>query len=436
MGRNFSKFFGATLISRVFGYLRDLSIAHFVGGGGWADLYFATFRLANLLRNLVGEGGLYAAYTPVYAPLVAQDKEDAARFAGSYAGRLAAVLAVIVGLGILFAEPLTRGMLLGFSADPEKMVWAVTLTKILLPFLLFVTLAAWAQATLQAHNKFFWSSLSPAFASIAIIAYFLMSRSSAPGPRLLIVGLAWATTIGGFLQFAVLWPQLHGVIGRLKWRSFWAGHPELKKSLLLFGPYTLTFSLDQVNGFVGTFFGSFAEAGTIAALYNSSRLIQLPLGLVGVGSLVTALPLLSQEAQRNDRAAVRRLAWSQAKRMLMFEIPAILAFIFFGELIIRLLYFHGRFQEQALYLTAKVLAVSSPTLLFYSLQKIFLGLFYAHRDTKSLVLTSVLQLFVSASGCFLLLESLGAVGIGLAFTGSSLVGLVAMFLIVKKKNYL
>jgi putative peptidoglycan lipid II flippase len=141
VGIHFRAFFAATAISRALGYFRDLAIAHFIGGGALADLYFASFRLANFGRRLIGEGGLYAAYTPVYASILAKDPESARVFARAYASRLIAALAVVLGLGYLFLGPLTRFALLGYAGDPEKMAWAFRLTAILLPFLAFVVLA-------------------------------------------------------------------------------------------------------------------------------------------------------------------------------------------------------------------------------------------------------------------------------------------------------
>ncbi|MBI4668962.1 MAG: murein biosynthesis integral membrane protein MurJ [Elusimicrobia bacterium] len=433
--KKFAKFFSGTLISRVFGYARDLAIAHFVGGGGWADLYFATYRLANIFRNLVGEGGLYAAYTPVYSPLLAKDKDDAAKFAHAYAGKLFLILFFLVVMGLVFAKQFTSIMLLGFSDEPIRMSLAVHLTKILLPFLLFIALAAWAQATVQANGKFFFSSFSPAFASLAIIFYLLYPRPHTLDPISLIIGLAWATTLGGLFQYLVLLPQLLASIGYRGIRSLWDRHPELMKSAALFGPYFLTFSLDQINSFIGTFFGSFAQPGAIAALYNSSRLIQLPLGLIGVGSLVTSLPELSQMVAAGEREAVQSALKRQIRRVLIFQIPAMAVFVFFGSWIIRLLYFHGQFDTYALKLTSNVLAVTAPSLLFYSLQKICLSLFYAHKDTKSLILTSAVSLGINAGLCAVLVRIFGAVGIGAAAAISSFFGLAAMAVLAKRKNY-
>ncbi|MBI4064382.1 MAG: murein biosynthesis integral membrane protein MurJ [Elusimicrobia bacterium] len=437
MDSKFSRFFSATLISRVFGYLRDLCIAHFVGGGALADIYFASFRLANLLRGLVGEGGLYAAYTPVYSPILAKDKYDAGRFAYAYIARLALVLAVAIGLGIEFAGPLTRLLLWGFTDDPQKIALAARLTAILLPFLLFITLAAWAQATIQAGGKFFWSGLSPIFLSAAIIIYLLLSSINRYGPSSsLIIGLAWATTAGGFLQFAALIPQLIPSVGYPTIPKMTRSHPQLKGSFVLFLPYVFTFGFDQINALVGTFFGSFAESGTIAALYNSSRLIQLPLGLIGVGSLVTALPDLSRQASAGDSSQISGLIRNQMKRVLTFQLPILAFFLLFAPFIIRLLYFHGEFSWAAFHLTQKLLRITAPSLLFFSLQKVYLSLFYAHQDTKSLIWASFAQLAANILICAVAVRFWGAAGIGLAATVSSLLGLAIMSYLAKKKQWL
>lgn len=436
MKGKFRSFFAATLISRIFGYGRDLAIAHFIGGGYWADLYFASFRLANFLRNLVGEGGLYAAYTPVYSSLLGKNETDAKKFAHAYGSALALALVLLVTIGILAARPLTGVLLMGFSSDAEKILWATKLTRILLPFLLCVTMAAWAQATIQSHNRFFLSGLSPILASLAIILFLLWAGPRGWIPENLIVGLAWATTLGGLAQYLVQLPQLTGLVGFGGLEQFRSSHPELKRSLALLGPYAATFSLDQLNAVISTFLASFTEPGSITALYNSSRLIQLPLGLVGVGTLVTSLPELSRFVDQGRREQIRDQLARQKERILLLLIPAVLALIFLGPFIIRLLYLHGRFDKHALRLTADVLALSAPSLLFYSLQKVYLGLFYAHRDTKSLIWSSLLSVLVNAFAGVLTIKTLGARGIALAASLSSLTGLITMAALTAKRGYL
>ncbi|MBI4370024.1 MAG: murein biosynthesis integral membrane protein MurJ [Elusimicrobia bacterium] len=424
------------MISRVLGYARDLSIAYVVGGGSAADVYFASFRVANFLRNLVGEGGLYAAYTPVYSSLSAKDPEDAKNFAHAYAGKLLAALVLIVFMGIIWAAPLSRLLLKGFETDPMRMAWIVDLTKVLMPFLLFVAMAAWAQATLQAHGKFFFSSLSPSLASLAIIVFLHWPGVQSWDLKKLLLGMAWATTIGGALQYVVQLPQLLALIGFHGAKSFWEKHAELKRSLGLLITYMMTFPLDQINSFVATFFGAFGEPGSVSALYNSSRLVQLPLGMIGVGSLITSLPALSRMVGQGQKEALRDNVREQFRRILALEIPIVLVFIIFGHGIIRLLYRHGQFDARALNLTAAVLAASAPSLIFYSLQKVYLGLFYAHQDTKSLVWSSAAQLAVGIASCALAIWRWGTPGIGAAMTLSSIAGFLVMRRLAQRRRYL
>lgn len=435
MGRYFRSFFGATLISRAFGYGRDLAIAHFIGGGFWADIYFASFRLANLLRRLIGEGGLYAAYTPIYASILAKDEESAKNFAHAYAGKLFMVVAAVTLLGYLLIDPLTRLLLLGFADDPARIQWAIKLTAILMPFLACVVFAAWAQATMQAHGEYFLSSLSPIPASASIIAYLVFPKSYSD-PASVLLGLAWATTIGGLLQYLMLLPRLLSLIGFHGVKSIWETHPQLKRSFKLFLPYVFTFSVDQLNSFLETFFGSFAQTGAIAALYNTSRLIQLPLGLIGVGSLVTTLPSFSKMAAMADKKKLKEALIGQRKIILAFCVPAVAAFILLAPWIIRILYYHGEFSEEAFLLTTQVLRAAAPSLLFYSLQKLYLSVFYANHDTKSPFIVSFVQLFVTSVGCILFLGQFGAVAIALVSSFSSFTGLAVMIYLIRRRGYL
>jgi|GEM_PF-6806171 len=433
MRKHFNTFLVATTISRAIGYIRDLMIAHFIGGGYWADIYYGSFRLANFFRRLVGEGGLYAAYTPLYSKLLIKDKDRANHFAQSYGILLAGVLTVAVAIGLFFIGPLARILLPGFAKDPEKLAYAVSLSRVLLPFLLFISIAAWSQATLQANGKFFLSSLSPAFAAIPIILFLFFTHHTSPAN--LIYGMAIATTIGAIAQWLIQMPQLARTVPFSRDTMF-SMHEDIKKSLLLFGPYILTFSIDQVNNFIDIFFGTFAETGAITALNNSYRLIQLPIGLIGVGSLVSSLPALSQMASRNEKAGMQLELAAQKKKILLFTAPAALIFMVFAKPIIGLLYHHGRFSDEAFAITVNTLIFSAPSLLFYSLQKIYLAIFYAHHDTRSPMINSMIQMIINVIGCATLVKTMGVAGIALTSSVASLVGLILLSAIVHKKGYL
>lgn len=438
MLKRFRSFAAATLLARLFGYARDLLIAHFVGGGQWADIYFAGFRLANLARRLVGEGGLYAAYTPIYASLLVKNEKNANTFALDYGKALACGASLLVILGIMFAHPLTTLLLPGFRADAKLIELTAMTTRTLFPFLLFVALAAWVQATLQANGKFFLSSLSPAAASLTIIAYLLTGArfsASFENHAAILMGLAWATVLGGLLQFLIQIPQFVKTTDLPRPHNLWQGHPELKKSFMLLGPYLIIFSLEQISSLVDTFFGSLAGAGAIAALYNASRIVQMPVGLVGIGALVTTLPEFSQMIQMGKHDELRRALKRNRNFILALQIPTVLICMAAAYPIIKLLYFHGRFDESALKLTGSVLTAAAPSMLFYSLQKLYVSLFYAHHDVKSVSLISGLQLGVNIIGCALLIRVFGAPGIALMSSLASLCGLLFMVALAKTKKY-
>ncbi|MFC1520846.1 murein biosynthesis integral membrane protein MurJ [Elusimicrobiota bacterium] len=437
MEKYFRNFLTATTLSRALGYARDLCIAHFVGGGPMADVYFAAFRLANFFRKFVGEGGLYAGYTPVYSSLLAADKDNAKKFALAYGNILLLALSIIVIIAVLFTKPIVWLCVPGFRDLPDSMALAIKSTKILFPFLLFIAMAAWNQATIQSHGKFFLSSLAPMCASIAIIAYLFITNVTGPD---LLIGLAMATTLGGLLQWVFLRPQTAKVLeipfSLIPPKESTLSHPDLKKSFLLLGPYAFTFALEQVNSFIDTFFGSIAGSGAITALYNSSHLIQLPLGLIGVGTLVTSLPTFSKMVTRNDKAALLEAFAKKRKFILMTIVPACLLFMLAASPIVNLLYYHGKFSHDAFLLTSMTLTAMAPSLLFYSLQKLYLTLFYANKDTKGPMTASAIQLTVNIVGCSLIVGHLGAVGIALISSLGSLVGLLSLAAIAAKKEYL
>jgi putative peptidoglycan lipid II flippase len=300
--RRFSKSLGAfssaTLLSRILGYVRDALVASYFGGGMITDAFYAAFKIPNLLRRFFGEGSMTAAFIPVFSDVLARKgKEESVRFFHALLSALFLVLTVIIGLGILFAPQVARMVAWGFADDPAKMELTIDLVRLTFPFLLLISFAALVSAILNAHGRFFIPGIAPSGLSIGEIAFIIFVASHVDSP---IHGLAISAVVGVGIHFLWQLPALYQEGYSLKWANPFA-HPDVKRVFILMGPTVLGLSADQVNSFVDQVCASFLRDGSITALYNSNRVMQLPLALFGIAVASVSLPALSKLISENKQ---------------------------------------------------------------------------------------------------------------------------------------
>src|SRR5580692_8930151 len=295
----------AVLCSRLLGLAREQIFAALFGGGRVMDAFTIAFRIPNLLRDLFAEGALSTAFVTVFSRTAAlQDDAAAWRLADKVATLTAVSLSAITVLGIITAPWLVAALAPGFDAD--KAALTVILTRVMYPFILLVSLAALVMGMLNARNVFGMPAMASSFFNLgSIVGGVILGYWIDPhfGLRALI-GLAFATVIGGALQLIVQLPSL----GRLGYRfrpDFRWRDPGVKAILLLMGPAVIAASTTQVNVLVNSVFASSLENGAIFWLAAAFRLMQLPLGLFGVALGTVTLPLLSRLVVANRMDAFR-----------------------------------------------------------------------------------------------------------------------------------
>lgn len=414
--RRIGAFASATFMSRILGYARDSLVASYFGGGLHTDAFYAAFKIPNLLRRFLGEGSLTAAFVPVLTETEQKrGREEAQRLFNALASGLTALLSVVVVFGIIFAPQVTQVISWGFVSDPEKFALTTLLTRLMFPFLLLICLAALVTAVLNSRGRFFTPALAPAGLSVAEIGFILFVASRMSNP---IEGLAISAVVGAGLHLVWQLPALFREKYTLKpVKPF--SHPSVKTVFLLMGPTVIGLCSDQVNSFVDQFCASFLAEGSITALYNSNRIMQLPLALFGVAVSSVALPALSDAASRRDEAEYKNLLNYSLRIANFVLIPSSIGLAVLALPIVQVLFEHGRFTAENSLMTCSALIPYAVGLPAYSAIKILASGFYANKNTKTPVRIAFQAMAVNVFLDVALMWKWGVAGLAVATAVSS-----------------
>jgi putative peptidoglycan lipid II flippase len=378
----------AVLCSRVLGLAREQIFAALFGGGRIMDAFTIAFRIPNLLRDLFGEGALSTAFVTVFTRTAALEGDAAAwRLANKAATLTVVVLSAITLLGIWSAPWLVAALAPGF--DPGKAALTVTMTRIMYPFILLVSLAALVMGMLNARNVFAIPAMASSFFNLGSIAagvllgYWLDPHFGERAIR----GLAVGTLIGGALQLLVQLPALHRQGYAFQPDRRWAD-PGVRAILRLMGPSVIAASTTQVNVLVNSIFASQLGDGPTFWLTVAFRLMQLPLGVFGVALGTVALPLLARMAAAGNQVGFRSELARGMRLAFLMTIPASVGLMVLAEPIISVLYQHGRFGAYETAESAGALRFYAIGLCGYAALKVLVNAFYAIDRRKTPMLVS------------------------------------------------
>ncbi|HEY2276197.1 MAG TPA: murein biosynthesis integral membrane protein MurJ [Steroidobacteraceae bacterium] len=385
----------AVLCSRVLGLAREQIFAALFGGGRIMDAFTIAFRIPNLLRDLFAEGALSTAFVTTFSKTVATEGESAAwRLANKVATLATVFLSAITVLGIVFAPWLVAVLAPGFEG--EKAALTVTLTRVMYPFILLVSLAALVMGMLNARNVFGVPAMASSFFNLgSIIAGVLLGYWLDPhfGTRA-ILGLAVGTLIGGALQLTVQLPALARLGYRYRPDFHWRD-PGVGSILRLMGPSVIAASTTQVNVLINSVFASQLGDGPTFWLTVAFRLMQLPLGIFGVALGTVALPLLARMAATGQHGAFRSELARGMRLAFLMTIPASIGLIVLAEPIISVLYQHGRFGAHETAESAGALRFYALGLCGYAALKVLVNAFYAIERRKTPMVVSFVAVGVN-----------------------------------------
>jgi len=428
---------GLTLISRVLALLRDSLQATFVGAGFASDAFLVAFRLPNMFRALFAEGAFSAAFIPMFNRKVAEGGGTHAGFA--FAEQALSVLFPLLVLFtvvlIIAAWPVTYALSGGFNdPTPEQFAFAVTLSRITLPYLMLISLVSLLGGILNSLDRFWVNAAAPILLNVAMIIglWFFHGEDAYETARV----QAISVTAGGALQLAWLAYASHraGVSLRLRMPRIDADVRNLIKLII---PAAAGAGAVQINLLVSTALaGRLLDPGAISYIYYADRLNQLPLGLIGIGLGTILLPTISRLLSNGKADEAMETQNRGIELALFLTLPATIAFIISAEPIIRGLFQHGAFTAEDTVRCGWALSAFSIGLPAYVLIKVLTPGFYAREDTRTPVRYASYSIAVNLIGNLILIPTIGHVGPPLATALASCVNLGLLYSELSRRGHL
>jgi putative peptidoglycan lipid II flippase len=424
----------ATLTSRLLGLARDQVLAAFFGAGNQMDAFVVAFRIPNLVRDLFAEGAMSAAFVPTFTrQLTLHGKADAWRLGNNVLNALLITTGALVVAGIAFAQPLIETYAGDFAAVPGKLELTVRLTRVMLPFLTMVAVAAAVMGMLNSLHHYFMPALAPAMFNIATIigAFALVPLMPAIGQPP-IMAIAIAALAGGFGQVAIQWPTLRREGFRYQ-PLFDPRDPVLRRVLLLMGPGTVGLAATQVNLFVNTLLATSQGTGAASWLTYAFRVMYLPIGLFGVSIGTAVLPAVSRHAAVGDTSGIRDTVSRGLGMMVMLNVPATLGLVTLATPIVQLLFERGQFLPADTAATAAAVRLYAIGLAGYSAVRIASPTFYAIGDSRAPAMVSVAVIVVNVVASIILVRAIGFQGLALGTSIAALTNAAVLLWLLRRR---
>lgn len=420
----------ATMLSRVFGFLRDMIVAGLFGAGFTTDAFFVAFRIPNLLRRLLAEGSLTVSFVPVFTEYLRnRSRKEALELADITFTALSILLVAVSLLGILFSPLIVTIMAPGFAKIPAQYELTVFLTRLMFPYIFLISLVALCMGILNSLRHFAAPALAPVVLNLAMILAALTLRGFFREP---ITALAIGVMAGGVLQLAMQWPFLVRMGVRLK-PNFRFRHPGVRRIGLLMLPAAFGAAIYQINIFIGTILASFLPTGSVSYLYYADRIVELPLGVFAIAVGTATLPSFSEQVAQGRFAELKRTVAFSLRIILFITIPATVALIALRVPIISVLFQRGEFGVQSTLLTAEALLCYAVGLWAFSTIRIIVSVFYSLQDTKAPMMAAIVALIVNALFSLVLMFPLRHGGLALATSIASAVNVGVLWVILRRR---
>lgn len=420
----------AVVGSRIFGLVREMVFAAMFGATNLMDAYNAAFQIPNLLRDLFAEGALSTAFITTFTKVQEKDGSDHAwHLARLVISAVILILGVICVIGILCSGPIVWATNHGFLEIPGKFELTVRLTRILFPFILFVSLAAVAMGMLNAKNVFgLPASASTVFNVVSVVFGVVLAYVFDPQEHWLhphfsqnaLYGLCLGALAGGLAQLAIQLPKLWQLGFRYRWELNF-NDPHLRTVLMLMLPSVIAGAAVQVNVMVNGMYASYIPGGR-SWLYFAFRLMQLPIGMFGVAIATVTLPAVSRLHAENDLEGFGKTVEDALRLAFYLTLPASLGLAVLAEPIIHLIYQHGTFNAHDTFQVASALQAFAIGLAGYAGIKVLVPCFYALNMPKTPVAISLFGMVINLALGYSLAFRYGLGHVGLAMT----TGLIAL----------
>jgi len=424
----------ASVIAKIVGLIRDRLLFSTFGAGDITDVYWAAFKIPDLIFNILVLGALSAAFIPVFIEYWQKEKDkpffenEAWKIANSM---INIITLVLLGLGVLafiFATPLVSKIVApGFS--PEKQAQTVSLTRIMLIAIIFFGISNVIGGILNSFRRFVAYSIAPIMYNLGIILGIVVFYKIWG-----IQGLAWGVVIGALFHLLIQVPSLFKTGYRYQWIWHWQ-NLGVKKIGKLILPRTLGLAISQINFLIITVIASTLASGSVSIFNAAFNLQSFPISVFGVSLAIAAFPVMSEAfAEKDTNKFVVQFSVT-IRRVLFLIIPTSVLILLLRAQIVRVILGAGQFSWEATYLTAQALGLFSLSLFAQSLIHTLARSFYAHQNTKTPVKISLVALIINIIGSIVLTRyfHLGVMGLALSFTISSLVNMILLVIILRLK---
>lgn len=405
-----------TMLSRVFGLVRDVVVANLFGASAGADAFFVAFKIPNFFRRLFAEGAFSQAFVPVLSEYRSQRTEREVRqLVNSVAGVLGLVLLLITALAVMGAPWLTALFAPGFLEDTEKYNLASDMLRITFPYLLLISLTAFAGSILNSYGYFAIPAFTPVLLNLVLISAALWLTPLFTEP---VMGLAWGVFIAGLIQLFFQFPFLikMGLMPRprLDYR-----HEGVRRIFILMVPALFGVSVSQINLLLDTVLASFLQTGSVSWLYYSDRLAELPLGIFGIAIATVILPSLSRKhSSQSHKAFSDTLDWA-IRIVLLMGVPAAVALVVLAEPLVTSLFYYGALEQRDVYMSAMSLRAYALGLLAFMLIKVLAPGYFSRQDMKTPVKIGIWAMCANMVFNLILIWPLQHTGLALATALSS-----------------
>ncbi len=421
-----------TTISRIFGLLRDVVIAHYFAAGASADAFFVAFKIPNYLRRLFAEGGFSQAFVPVLTEYKNSSDENGVRdLLDHVSGKLALILFVVTLVGVVAAPLLILIFAAGFTGDEEKFGLSVYMLRITFPYILFISLTAFAGGILNAYGRFAVPAFTPVLLNLSLISCAIWLAPLLEQP---VTALAWGVFIAGIVQLLFQIPFLAGM-KKLPRPRLKKNHPGVSKILKLMIPTLFAISVSQINSIIDMLMASFLVTGSISWLYYSDRLMEFPLGVFGVALATVILPNLSEKHTQGDtRNFSQTLDWA-LRWVFLISVPAALGLMLLAQPMLTTIFQHGEFTPFHVEMSSKSLLAYAIGLPGFILIKVLASGFFSRQDTKTPVKIGVVAMVTNIILNLLLIGPLAHAGLALATSIAAIVNAGLLFYFLRKGKF-
>ena len=426
-----------TMLSRVLGLVRDIALAKFIGAGGNADAFFVAFKIPNFLRRLFAEGAFSQAFVPVLSEYRSQgDHAKVRHFIDRIAGNLGLSLVALTALVVLAAPLVAAVFGMGFLINaPDKFELTTSLLRITFPYLLLISLTGFAGAILNSYDRFAIPAVTPVFLNISLITAAIFASPFFVEPTF---ALAWGVLVAGVVQFCFQLPFLKQLSLLPNPKVDW-GDESVKKVLKLMAPAMFGVSVSQINLLFDTVLASFLPSGSVSWLYFSDRLVELPLGVFGVGIATVVLPSLSRQFVKGGEQFTETMDWA-LRMIFLIALPAMVALIILAEPLLFTLFQYDKTLPSDVAMAKWSLQAYALGLTAFMLIKVLASGYFSRQDTKTPVKIGILAM---AANMFLNVIfvvplhhyfSLGHVGLALATSVSAFLNAALLFRGLSKQS--